>query len=235
MLKPPSSRRAQQGLTLVELMVGLTVGLIVLAGAVVMASTQIGEHKRLVLETQLQQDLRAAADLMLRDLKRAGTWDTPQAGVWSSGNTEPRRNPYDNVSLAEGGDRIEYHYARHTDHSDPNANKSPEDNQVTSNENFGFRISQGRLEFMLGGQYQALTDPSTVIVTQFNVRIQPQSLSLPDYCTAPCPVGVDCPPRLEVRDVSITLEGQAAHDLKVKRSVDLRARLRNDRLVGACS
>ena len=62
----------QRGLGLVELMVGITVGLIVAAGASMMAVNQINEHRRLMLETQIQQDLRSVADLLQQDLRRAG-------------------------------------------------------------------------------------------------------------------------------------------------------------------
>ena len=64
--------RHSRGISLVELMVGIAVGMIVVAGASVMLVNQVNEHRRLMLETQVQQDLRASADLILRELRRAG-------------------------------------------------------------------------------------------------------------------------------------------------------------------
>lgn len=62
----------QRGLSLVELLVGISVGLFVLAGATLLLSTQLGDNRRLLLETQLQQDLRATMDIITRELRRAG-------------------------------------------------------------------------------------------------------------------------------------------------------------------
>ena len=68
------SRATQQGASLVELLVGVAVGLFIVAGATLIVSTQLSENKRLLAETQLQQDLRAAADIMTRELRRSGYW-----------------------------------------------------------------------------------------------------------------------------------------------------------------
>ena len=75
---PGTSRQRQTGLSLVELMVGVAVGLFVVAGATLVVSNQLGDNRRLMLETQIQQDLRAAADLIARDLRRSGYWASVQ-------------------------------------------------------------------------------------------------------------------------------------------------------------
>ncbi len=110
--------RQQRGLSLIELMVGITVGMIVVAAASLMMTTQLKEHKLLVLETQLQQDLRAAGDLMLKDMRRAGFWARPQNGVWAEGSfTAPIANPYGSVSsvaAAESGS-LECQHSRNLD------------------------------------------------------------------------------------------------------------------------
>ncbi len=64
--------QCQRGLSLVELMVGIAVGLFIVAGTVTLATSQLSENRRVLLETQVQQDLRAAADIIARDLRRAG-------------------------------------------------------------------------------------------------------------------------------------------------------------------
>ena len=60
-----------RGLSLIELMVGIAVGLFIVAAATVLVSGQLGENRRLMLDTQLQQDLRATADIITRELRRA--------------------------------------------------------------------------------------------------------------------------------------------------------------------
>ena len=50
---PTPPRARQRGLSLVELMVGITVGMIIVAGVSLMMVNQIDEHRRLSLETQI--------------------------------------------------------------------------------------------------------------------------------------------------------------------------------------
>ena len=51
-------------------MVGITVGLIVTAGASLMAVNQISEHRRITIEVQMQQDLRIIAELIAQSSPR---------------------------------------------------------------------------------------------------------------------------------------------------------------------
>jgi len=241
-LLSPRSRARERGISLVELMVGITVGMIVVAGASLMMTGQLAEHRRLMLETQVQQDLRAAADLMLRDLRRSGSWAVPMRGVWSpsSSDAAPIANAYADVRLtqAAGNPILEYSYSRHQDRLSPVTPPavSPEDNVVTSStERFGFKLENGILKFRLGDAYQALTDPNTLRITAFNVAMNEQSLPLLDFCSKPCEVGnAACPPRQMLRRFDIALTGQAAHDPEVVRTIRLSSRMRNDEIVGAC-
>ncbi|MCZ8076947.1 MAG: prepilin-type N-terminal cleavage/methylation domain-containing protein [Paucibacter sp.] len=234
---PRLGGRRQRGLSLIELMVGITVGMIVVAAASLMMTTQLKEHKLLVLETQLQQDLRAAGDLMLKDMRRAGFWAMPQNGVWAEGSfAAPASNPYANVSTtgdAQSG-KLEYQYSRHFDERDNSfAYTNPEDSAVDTNERFGFKLDDGVLKIRLGTAWQPLTDPATLTVTSFQVNLQSQNLALQEFCDAPCPAGTVCP-SLQVRQVNITLVGQAVHDSSVVRKVQLSGRIRNDGVVGSC-
>ena len=235
----------QRGLSLVELMVGITIGMVVVAGASLMLTQQITEHRRLVLETQVQQDLRATADLMLRELRRAGSWATPQRGVWAPGPVgvaDPMTNPYaaTDPPTAQLSNRVEYSYSRATDRLNSSAAPSPahaEDNVMTSStERFGFRLQDGVMQFRLGDRWQPLTDGNTLLITAFNVRLNVQSLPLESFCETPCPVGsAVCPPHLLVRSFDIGMTGHAAHDARVIRSIHLTSRVRNDQVAGSCA
>lgn len=215
-------------MTLVELMVGLAVGMIVVAGAVVMATSQIGDHKRLVLETQVQQDLRAAADMMLRDLRRAGTWPAADKGVWAPTNATPASNPYAGLEINPEGNEVSYAY------SDAGT-AAAEDGVLLDAEQHGFRLVNDQLQYRIGGSYQPLTDPVTLKVLSFQVSVNTQAIPLPDYCIKPCNGLADCPPQVLVRDVQIKIRAVATHDAEVDRTLNMRARVRNDETVsGAC-
>ena len=236
MLKHASGYLNEQGFSLLELMVGIAVGLVVVAGASLMMTHQLADHRRLALETQVQQDLRATADLMLRDLRRAGTWATPQNGVWAPASTDPLTNVYTATTPSvsqNGAGTVLYSYSRNTDRSSA---LSPEDNLVTTaNEQFGFRQTAGVLQFRIGDAWQPLTDPNTLTITAFSVNLTVQSIDLSEFCESPCPVGsTDCPPRQQVRRFDIALTGRAVHDAKVERTVNVSSRIRNDRIAGGC-
>jgi prepilin peptidase dependent protein B len=228
-LKAAKLARAQRGVSLIEMMVGITIGMIIVAGAVTLSVTQLNEHRRLMLETQIQQDLRAAADLILRDARRAGYWSKPQNGAWTPANPTPMANAYSATTPASAasGASFEYGYSVVT-------LASPEDNISAANERFGFRLSGGELQFKLGeGNWQPLTDRGVMTVTEFRTDFLTQPVSLEEFCPKPCDGTTLCPQQ-SIRYLSVRIVAEAKHDKKVVRSVDLRTRLRNDELSGAC-
>ena len=119
MLAPyPRSRRGQRGLSLVEMMVGVAIGLLIVAAAALMVSSQLVENRRLMLETQVQQDLRAAMDILTRELRRAGYYDYT---LWSSkpiaayrGGPDPNCNRYNLVAPSNTSPvtEVDYRYYR---------------------------------------------------------------------------------------------------------------------------
>ena len=81
--------------------------------------------------------------------------------------------------------------------------------------------------------WQALTDPNVVRITQFDVQVNPQVLTVP--CANTCVGGgTACWPQQTVRDVSNVITGRAVHDATVVRSIRSGVRLRNDAIAGNC-
>jgi type IV pilus assembly protein PilW len=143
MLKPRRSglvaqHRAQRGISIVELMVGLTVGLIVLAGAMALFVNNTVNSRHMLVEARLNQDLRAVADLITRDVRRAGYWGNAIEGTKAVGvTTAAASNPYAGITMA--ADRIEYAYSKPT--LDAGVWVEDEDNTLNDNtESFGFRL-----------------------------------------------------------------------------------------------
>jgi hypothetical protein len=78
--------------TLISLMVGLVVGLLVLS-ATLQAYMLISEGARDTLrQARLDQELRAALDVMRIDIRRAGYWDPPDLD--GQGDPDPLDNPF---------------------------------------------------------------------------------------------------------------------------------------------
>lgn len=209
-------RGHQRGLSLVELMVGIAVGMFVVAAAATLVTTQLSANRRLLLEVQVQQDLRATADIMTRELRRAGSLPTLSdsvAYVWSTGQGWAM-NPYMAVSPASApADSMGFESNRSAGGSGP----------------YGFRLVNGLIESRLGpAGWQPLTDRTTMEVTQFVVTPQaapPIQLS----CNKRCADGTkDCWPTLTVRSYTIDITGRSASDASVVRNVRSVVRLKND-------
>lgn len=224
---PHRSIRRERGLSMVELMVGVAIGLFVVAGATVAVSNQLGDNRRLMLETQMQQDLRAAADLIARDLRRGGYWGAAESGVWNASTVSVASNPYTSMSATVSGtaaSAVTFAYSR----------SAVENNAIDATDESGFRLSNaGVIEMRTGGGWQALTDVNTMRVTNFQVILTKSDIAL--ACFNACPIGaVNCPPTQSVREFEILIDATAVHDASVQRSVRSKARLRNDVVVGAC-
>lgn len=235
----PRLRSRQRGLGLVELMVGITVGLIVAAGASMVAVNQINEHRRLMLEVQVQQDLRTAADLLQQDMRRAGYRGVPQYAVWQPASgvatagevpaLAASANPYSAMVYTDDAlvRSLTYSYGRTV----TNTNDVP-----LNNEKFGILWDKANqiLKLQLGPRnWQPITDPEAVRIIDFNITVASQDAAMADFCDQPC-TGAGCPVQ-KVRRVSFTIRAQATHDANVIRTLEGVERVRADELSGACS
>ncbi|MEO6410164.1 MAG: hypothetical protein ABIO45_15625 [Burkholderiaceae bacterium] len=221
-------RRAMAGLSMVELLVGMAVGLLITAGGVLLLTGTLRENRSLLLEARLMQDLRTASDMVARNLRRAGAWGGSSAGVWTPGATSLIVNPYTALApSAAASDAVSFQFSR----------DAVENHNVDSNEQFGFRLRSGVLEMRLGGGgWQAMTDANVVTVTRFDITPSVQAISLAGSCAKPCPAGSStCPPQQWVRSFGVQLSARAVVDATVQRHIQTSVRLRNDPVVGACA
>lgn len=222
-------RHPVRGLSLVELMIGLALSLFMLSSGIALLSSHLHENSALIIEARLMQDLHAASAAVGRDLRRAGHWGQAGAGLWQP-EAPARGNPYQALPLAAGpADTVTLSYSR--DRS--------ENHQLDANESFGFRLRGQGIDLLLGeGNWQALTDPGTVLVTRFQLTPHhdevPASLPCERACPDPAPPGEVCPPRLQLRQYTLSLAGRSALDPRVERSLETTVRVRNDALIGRC-
>ncbi len=219
---------AQRGLSLVELLVGVAIALFIAAAAATLLAGHLRESRAVLLEARLMQDLRTAADLVSRDLRRAGHWGAAVDGVWLAGASSVAANPYAALApTTAASDAASFRYSR----------DATENGVVDSNEQFGFRLRNGAIEIQLGAaNWQALTDTGTLTITQLSVTPTVQELSLEAFCAAPCAAGATtCPPRQQVRSLALAITGRLVADAAVTRSVRSAVRLRNDVVIGACA
>ncbi len=213
-----STRTRQTGLSIIETMVGLTVGLFIVGGALKLFIDNLDSNRRLLLETRVNQDLRAAADLIARDLRRAGYWEGAASGVWQTAASAVTPNPH--AAITTSGD-IVYQYDK-------------DDTQVYL---AGFRLQGGKIQLRTAAStWQDVTDPSAMTVTQLSVTPVNRVIDLLPRCEiTTCPVGsTTCPPTLTIRQFNLTVQGQAVTDARVVRQIEETIRVRNDDFAGAC-
>jgi type IV pilus assembly protein PilW len=212
MARSTCASSASRGISLVELLVGLAVGLLVLVAASAFALRQLREVHRLQQQTQVQQALRAAADLVLRDLRRAAHWREAAAGLPGPAGEPAAANPHATLQADASGVTF--------GHADaPQA---------------GFRLREQTVQMLMGGAgWQALTDPAAVRVLRFELDIRSTPIALP--CARACESGdTACPPVQHRREAHLLLVGQSTQDAAVQRSLAGRTALRNDLVTGHC-
>ena len=226
------TKRSTHGMSIVELMIGITIGLFILAGATLVVTGQLSEGRRLLTDTQIQQDLRAASDIIARDVRRAGYTGKAADNVWPTAVADGLVNPYagmtpEGAAGTAAGDGV----TSSLEYSISDATNSDDENNVLNTyELSGFRYNPAdkTIEILLGNKnWQALTDPNTVLITKFKIIISSQYLDVP--CALTCPVGVaGCPIQLNMRSVNFEIVGQSANDPTMQRSLNTTVRLRND-------
>ena len=220
------ARRQARGLSLVELLVSAAVGLIVVAAAGSVVAAHQGAARRMQLEARLMQDLRGAAELASRDLRRAGHWAAAASGV-RRGDEPIVVNPHAEIAAASGAAAV-VALSFSTGAGDAAS--------VDDGERFGFRLRNGAIEAQLGARnWQALSDPGTVVVTSFSVVARVDEADLATFCAEPCSAGsTTCPPRQQIRSYAIDVAGRSAIDALVARELHSVVRVRNDVVVGSC-
>lgn len=215
----PLNRSAarQKGLSLVELLVGITVGLFVVAAAGMLVANQLTDNRRLLLETQIQQDLRSTADIIARDLKRTGRYLSAADWVWPA---VVEAEPDLQVVQMPTPQEIQFRYVRASGESGW----------------WGFKYDSATfaVQTLLPSNavfaWQDLTDKRTLKVTAFTITDQSEPpIQLP--CPKICADGTQaCWPVYRVRAYKVDISGEAVSDSSVKRTVSTVVKLRNDAL-----
>jgi type IV pilus assembly protein PilW len=173
---------AQHGMSLIELMIGIVIGLIILAGVTNVWLTSIITSSDTLRQSKLNQELTTLMGVMANDIMRAGVTGTlnytsPQTNAFSqTDNTalEVIDNMTDNnqvtfANAGTGGSCIVYAYDRNLD------------GNVDTTDVTGFRLNNGAVEIrqnLVGsdpdncstaaGNWVPLTDSRIITVTTLN-------------------------------------------------------------------
>lgn len=234
--------RYEHGVSLIELMVGLTVGLIIIAAAGTMYVSNVRTGRDTLAAIKLNTEIRTTMDVMVDEIRRAGfsPTSTPQNNAFMN---KTAGNQTD-IRLNSSGTCIEFSY-------DVNRNSTVDE------EIFGFRIVGGQVETRTGGTdrindcntgtWNQLTTPGIITISQidastpfFTIEYQcldtKANISENNECapgetvfdTASAGTATDL---IETRTVTISIRGTSAVSPEFTNTASQRVTVRNHRIV----
>jgi type II secretory pathway component PulJ len=219
----------QAGLTLVELLVSLVLGIVVGGAVLYVFVGTVSTHNDTSTLTQLEEELSAVMNLMVRDIRRAGYSSGGIAYAVAGSTSTVFPNPFadalevDDVSVkgAAGplsGDCILYSYDEDAD----GVLDSPA-------EEFGWRLNGGAIERRQAGAACGPGGWQDVTWTQY------ANITGLTFDVLPTTVGVSLRDRdveVQTNEVNIRLTGQATlrGGGNVSRTLEESVRIRNDQL-----
>ena len=207
-------RPRQAGLSIFELMVAITIGMIILAGVSTLVVNQLTAANHNAKTLRLNQVLRAAMDLIVRDIRRAG-----HTCAYSNliGATTGFTNTF---TIADEGASATYRYE-----------VCLADRTLDSTEISGFRVASGRLQKQHGGQWTDMTDGASVTIGSLSFCYEPAPANT---CLTTPPSAAEIAAtqgKIVVKNVRVTLVGSLPGDAPTSRSLQETVMLRNDEWV----
>lgn len=214
--------RRVEGFSLVELLVGLTAGLVVLSGAVSLSVAILRSNTDSIKATRLNQDLNAIMAIMTNEIRRAG-YSGDLTTPFSAGG-----------SLDTTSSCVHYAYAADTD------SDGSEDNQLHA----GFRLSADGNGIEMANPtgigftcsdfgssaWAAVSNDSETEITAFTISDALDCASDSNNCLDDDGNRVACTnasAKLRVRKLCLSLSGRLNSDNSVASTVQEVVRLRN--------
>lgn len=226
----PSARylgpRPQRGFTLVDLLLGMGIGIFLCAVAGGLLVVQLREHRHLLAESLLQQDLRNAMALMRHQIHRSGAELDAHLLVPDDTRTSRRMRESPSVTLtreglpapdAVDGDGLVFTFDRH----------DPEEGARHLER--GFRLQKEQLHFLLERSWQPWTESHTVRFTQLILRLHKEANAWPSHCG--CREPSTCTAHTQRQWLDIQLTGQSLLDAATVRHLHGSVLVRNDHLL----
>lgn len=177
---PSLAALRSRGFTIIELIIGLSVGLFVVGAAIAFFITNARMQATNLELARLNHDMRAVMDIMTRDIRRAGFVTSnpsgnPTAIILNPFFVNTAGLPTTDITILNNGSCIVYSYNR--DDDTPVA--------VDSNERLGFRLDDTVLRMRRSGTtnancsngaWEALTEPG-IEITALNFAMSQSTLN----------------------------------------------------------
>ncbi len=160
----------QRGVSLVELMVSITIGLLIMAAILSLFTSTIGVNSTYLRATQLNHEVRSVMAAVARDLRRAGyngtNFDMPAWRAYSGSITDPAAD----IPLCDEGATSELAVRYFLNDED------------AAQSTFAYRLNNNVIQTRTGetGTFSALTDPNTTEITIFALCKEPSNPTDPE-------------------------------------------------------
>lgn len=217
-----NNKKYLTAVALIDLMLGIAVGAVILAGLVGMFSSYSRFNTSSLETTRLEYEMRTALALMVGDIRRSGY----SGNALSMVNTTTNNNPF----MASGVDLqaptascVLMCYDKNKDGTLAAMNTAGGD------ERYGYRLSGGALQTRAAtdtkfacndGTWENLTNPTNVAITSMSVTLAPTVVFIN---------GVDnTGGTMTTRMVTVSMTGNLVKDTGVQRTLAETIRVRND-------
>jgi prepilin peptidase dependent protein B len=208
------SKHKQVGMTLIELLIAITLGLIVTAAVIGLFTSVLSANNTNLNEIRLNQELRAIMSLMARDIRRAGYNGSAAADVSVnpfSSETSPSAST-DTVLTVTGGNTVYFSY------------DADDDGVLDNGEVFGYQFATDTINYCQGNaifiscvaNWQPLSDNSVVNITGLSLILVSSTEQ------------AGTTSENDIRQLTITLTGQWVNDTDFTRTVTESVKLRNE-------
>ncbi|OGT43998.1 MAG: hypothetical protein A3F13_04540 [Gammaproteobacteria bacterium RIFCSPHIGHO2_12_FULL_40_19] len=188
-----TSIKKQHGVSLIEILVGLSISMIIAVAVLGIFSNSIDGSQQVLGTGKLERDLNAIMDGIVADVQRTGYWFNA---------TSSSTNPFfaAGTDITDGGTTncVTFAYDRN------------QDGAVTDSDKFGYRMGTSAIQFRPTGSTFAcspapsdwvnLTDPNTIIITAFTTSLTSVAIDSNDTNTN----GTDT---TSYRTLTITMSG----------------------------
>lgn len=213
------------GFTLVEMLIGLSVGTVLTFGIVVFYSNTSKISSQTLRTVRLENEMQTVMTMMKNDIRRAG-YTANAAALIDTGTI----NPFMEKDLSDirvpNSSCILFTYDLNKDGILPTINT------VNSDERFGYRLSNQTIQTRAttdtkfacnSGSWENLTNANLIQITNLTFTLT-QSVEALDV-TNPPPTGAS----ITVRHVNINITGQLALDNTIQRTMTSELKVRNDK------
>lgn len=209
-----------KGLSLVELIISLAMGVAIVLSAVWLFTVSLKHHKDSFNLACFYQELHFISQLMANDIKRAGYWA-------NAGRVEVENIFMANANdlyINNAGNCILFSYDKDNDGILPAINSEDDERYGYRLNNYKIQVRTSAAQFSCDSQegWQDITDSKLLKITKLEFVENAHVIPANNIATT-----------VKLRDVTITISGELAANPNIGKTITRNIKLRNDKLVNS--